>query len=623
MSFAFHICAILQVLVLTHALASEEEAVPYMEGHASKALKVAGRSAGIEPQVPSRPAVFYGWQDVLLPLMVSGLVPDDTLFLVCEEDFRFAPDEGTSLVDRTVQETEGQALVKVVQQSTEAAGLAREAARQGKGSFSAGWQTDLCENGCDGKCIGVCSHRAHRHLPGKQQRGAEHSAAPVGRWRQRGAEHSAAPAASAPTRWSQEVEDLVAYCNLAHKGQAGDIVWLSWCPHGRADAGVPLEQWELTPNHGATCVGVTVRGAMAMSGAMKEASAGHFDIWLKNQLMNKKGSLAPEKHGFFGASYLWPPIGSYATHRSANAAPPAKGSAKKNRNAGLTETGDRLEDWGYPNQPCTRIRWFLDGRPRADAKHEGQVWHSFQLVHFHLAQEKGPRRIVFPQNVVQEPEEDRDGKVHLDQDMHKCLWWTFGAAAMNDLDKWACVHGHPGWSTAVTMFLPWDDSRNPAIESGLQGAEHFAASASGRGSQGAELFAAPSSKNDPQDPTVASWQQMSLDKHRRNLRMKHQWCLRRVDHRFCEACLQYVAYVVMRAALMQITSCHYGYGMLCRLAPSSTTSARRLLGTTCRMPFSLMFAVCGPASMSLGRSRLGTTARSRGGFAVPIGTQPA
>ena len=156
-----------------------------------------------------------------------------------------------------------------------------------------------------------------------------------------------------------------------------------------------------------------------------------------------------------------------------------------------------------------------------------------------------------------------------------------------------------------------------------QGAEHFVASASGRGSQGAELFAAPSSKNDPQDPTVASWQQMSLDKHRRNLRMKHQWCLRRVDHRFCEACLQYVAYVVMRAALMQITSCHYGYGMLCRLAPSSTTSARRLLGTTCRMFFSLMFAVCGPACMSLGRSRLGTTARSRGGFAVPIGTQPA
>ena len=79
MSFAFYICAILQVLVLTHALASEEEAVPYMEGHASKALKVAGRSAGIEPQVPSYQAVFYGWQDVLLPLMLSGLVPSDTL----------------------------------------------------------------------------------------------------------------------------------------------------------------------------------------------------------------------------------------------------------------------------------------------------------------------------------------------------------------------------------------------------------------------------------------------------------------------------------------------------------------------------------------------------------------
>ena len=616
MSFVFYICAILQVLVLTHALASEEEAVPYMEGHAPKVLKVAGRSANIEPKVPSQHAVFYGWQDVLLPLMLSGLVPDDTLFLVCEEDFRFAPDAGNSLVDRTVQETQGQALVNDVQQSRVAAELARQAAGREAGSFSEGWQTPLCEHGCDGKCIGVCSHR---HRASGPQRGAEHSAAPAGRRRQRGAEHSAAPAASAPTAWSQEVEDLVAYCNLAHKGQAGDIVWLSWCPHGRADAGVLRPQWDLTPNHGATCVGVTVRGAMAMSGAMKDAAPKHFDIWLKEELMNKRGSLGPSSHAFFGASYLWPPIGSYATHRSAN----AKCDSKANRKSGLTATGVRLEDWGYPNQPCTRIQRDMDGQLLPDAKHQWQVWHSFQLVHIHQAQAKGQRHIVFPQNAVHEPEEDRDGKVHLDHDMHKCLWWTFGAAAMNDLDKWACVDSRPGWSNAVAMFLPWDDSRSPAIESGLQGAELFAAFASGRGSQGAELFAAPSSKNDPQDLTVTSWQQMSLEKHRRNLRMKHQWCLRRVDHRFCEACLQYVAYVVMRAALMQITSCHYGYGMLCRLAPSSATSARRLLGTTCRMPLSMMFAICGPASMSLGRSRLGTTARSRGGFAMPIGTQPA
>ncbi len=150
--------------------------------------------------------MFYGWQDVLLPLMLSGLVPDDTLFLVCEEDFRFAPDAGNSLVDRTVQETQGQALVNEVQQSNVAADLAREAAWRGAGSFSEGWQSPLCEHGCDGKCIGVCSHRYHASEP---QRGAEHSAAPAGRRRQRGAEHSAA-------HWSSAcgAEPLAAHARL-------------------------------------------------------------------------------------------------------------------------------------------------------------------------------------------------------------------------------------------------------------------------------------------------------------------------------------------------------------------------------------------------------------------------
>ena len=520
--------------MLTHALASEEEAVPYMQGHASQALVVAGRSAALMPAIASREAVFYGWKDALLPLMLSGLVPDDTLFLVCEEDFRFSPEDARNpRQDHTVEETQGDALVKSVQQSEDARALARVAAECKLGCFSAGWNSWLCEAHCGGKCLGVCGHRTSA---AKQQRKAEHSAAqgsteaePSAAQRSRafgrpeeqsilpprGAEHLPAPDARSGAShfgWSQEVEDLVAYCNHASNGKAGDIVWLSWCPDGRADDNKQFADWMLTPCHGATMLGITVRGAFAMSGAMKESAPRHFDLWLKEAVMSKHGLLTPSKQSCFGASYLWPPTGSYATHKSANAAPPAKGSAKKNKHSGLTETGDRLEDWGYPNQPCTRISAAMDGQALPGAVRGWQKWHSFQLVHIHGAQTTGTgKRIVSP--------EYASGKIHLEKDMHRCLWWTFAAAAMNDLDKWLFPEqderAKGGWPCALMALSP-----------------------------GAERLAAPASEYEGRPGRNKS--------HQRTVRMQKQWCLRRLDHGFCEACLLNTAHVVMRSRFMQI-----------------------------------------------------------------------
>lgn len=563
--------------MLTHALASEEEAVPYMERHASKTLKVAGRSAAIEPVAQRNESVFFGWQEALLPLMLSGLVPDDTLFLVFEEDFRFSPEDAEDpLLDRTVQMTQGRALVEQVQQSARARDLAIEAADRGESEscFSQGWENPLCRPGCGGRCIGVCSHLSHanRRRAGTcppEQQGAEHFAAFAARSgaapascqsasrrdanrrradtsppEQPGAEHFAAPSArtgAAAAAWSQEVEDLVAYCNLAHKGMAGDIVWLSWCPQGRADDGKVMCHWELTPNHGATCLGVTVRGAIAMSDAMKRSKPKHFDIWLKEALMNKNGALSPALNQFFGASYLWPPTGSYATHKSANAVPLAKGSAKKNKSAGLSETGVRKEDWGYPNQPRTRIPATMDGVPLDNQRNPQQVWHSFQLVRMHEAQKDVPRKIVVPAFVEPGCRLAHDGKVHLDDDMHQCLWWTFAAAAMNDLDKWSEtwipeLEQVRTWTSAV-MSLPLAADENFTHASGSQGAEHTSAPASACGSLGAEHCAASGSVTDAQGLETDRAQRAKS--HRRTLRMQHQWCLHRVDHAFCEARLLY------------------------------------------------------------------------------------
>ena len=73
----------------------------------------------------------------------------------------------------------------------------------------------------------------------------------------------------------------MAYCNHAHNGKAGGIVWLSWRPDGRADENNKFQQWMLTPCHGATLLGVTVRGAVAMAQAMQQSTPKHFDFWLK------------------------------------------------------------------------------------------------------------------------------------------------------------------------------------------------------------------------------------------------------------------------------------------------------------------------------------------------------
>jgi hypothetical protein len=65
---------------------------------------------------------------------------------------------------------------------------------------------------------------------------------------------------------------------------------------------------------------------------------------LQRQLSGGECSL--KKHDGFGASYLWPPTGSYATHKSGCQV----GKSRNNIAQGLTAEGVRLADWGYPNQ---------------------------------------------------------------------------------------------------------------------------------------------------------------------------------------------------------------------------------------------------------------------------------
>ena len=135
------------------------------------------------------------------------------------------------------------------------------------------------------------------------------------------------------------------------------------------------------PTHGTTCLGISIRGARAMAHAMERRSKDgvwHFDVWLQRQLAGGEGV---QKSATFGASYLWPPTGSYASHQSGCQV----GNPKNNVKQGLTKEGVRMADWGYPNQPFTRVPLELINKDR-DPQRRGEKWLKYTLV------EMKPRR---------------------------------------------------------------------------------------------------------------------------------------------------------------------------------------------------------------------------------------
>jgi hypothetical protein len=205
-------------------------------------------------------------------------------------------------------------------------------------------------------------------------------------------------------------------------------------------------------------------------------------VWLQNQL-------GKNHHGFegFGASYLWPPTGSYATHVSGC----QKGNAKSNKKQGLTAKGVREADWGYPNQPFTRVPEDLIGRVRVagDGAAPTRKWLGFCLVG--LTPRKGAnmagRRYLHGKTY-------EEAVVDLNADMQKCLWWTFAAGAMMELERWYEFDASSGeegedldgWSQAVQALYT---SAHYAPPRGSRSAERSAASGAQR-SQSAERSAA-------------------------------------------------------------------------------------------------------------------------------------
>ena len=198
-------------------------------------------------------------QDVALPFMLDPRMPQDTLYLVFEEDFRF-----DNVYDA---KEERAALRRVVEGDADAdtSSLPPTTTRSSKGN----------------------ERRKGRYYEVPTKLPAQ---------------------GNEPAAMSQKLLDIVRLCTHAKRSGCGDLMWMSWNPVS-AD-GACRQPARL---RGATTfVAVSYTGAEVMWSAMDTGkfTPGHFDARLKKWLYQ---SLPPGQDELaFG--YLFPPMGNYAQH---------------------------------------------------------------------------------------------------------------------------------------------------------------------------------------------------------------------------------------------------------------------------------------------------------------------
>ena len=109
---------------------------------------------------------------------------------------------------------------------------------------------------------------------------------------------------------SSELADLVRICNVAHRNNRGDLVWLCWQPAGAGAKPARVH----SINSGAMLIACTPRGAGVLlrlfEGDLGHFPPNHFDVELKNWLT--QGDNAE----LMKACYVTPPVGNYCTHQS-------------------------------------------------------------------------------------------------------------------------------------------------------------------------------------------------------------------------------------------------------------------------------------------------------------------
>ena len=203
-------------------------------------------------------------EDILLPFIMDSRMPDDTIFWVCEEDFRFWPPG----CDPDNADNYKQAVENLMEK--------RE------------W-SELEESGSS------LPPSQGLSLPPSQPRAATqyHTSLTQG----------VSIEEDEDKGFSRDVVDLMRIATMCDREGMGDFIWVSWVPNKQKPSRI---------GHGSQLIMVTKFGMAAVQSAKERGllTRGHIDLVLQAWLL-KEGEAKKAR-----ACYVYPPIGSYTEHAS-------------------------------------------------------------------------------------------------------------------------------------------------------------------------------------------------------------------------------------------------------------------------------------------------------------------
>ena len=247
-------------------------------------------------------------QEILYPFVTDPRLPEDTLFWIIEEDYRFWPP-----------------------------GQDRDKADNYEDEW---WEMVVGR---------TATPKAGSSLPPSHSSSVKDEVEPTATPEKRRASRVATEYHERPTKgnsdmeepnngFSRDVADVVRMVTFAHRKKMGDLVWLAWCPKKKQPSRI---------RHGSACILLTKFAFekiafAAQTGALRR---GHIDvqlqIWLKT-----KGAASDCR-----ACYVYPPIGSYSgqvlecdpKQFGGDKTRPSGFTSGENPCAGTREAGDPVE----------------------------------------------------------------------------------------------------------------------------------------------------------------------------------------------------------------------------------------------------------------------------------------
>ena len=285
---------------------------------------------------------------------MDNRLPDDTLFWIMEEDFRFWPPHADPDHADDYEEDFFGLVCDSFSHENEEAGASSSSTADARYRGPSYWKKVAARPG------------AYRPGPSGRQ-ATRFFEAPV-----KGSSREDDPNFG----FFRDVCDMVRIATLCHRRGVGDFIWVSWCP---------VKAHPSRIGHGSACLLVTKHGFETLNEAVLggKVERGHIDLVLQAWLRQ------PGEARAAGACYLYPPIGSFTEH--ASGCDPAQFGDGKTRPSGFFSGdhpchGARVSGDAKERQKFM-IQWAPEWKnrdwiafPSDEELHEGDeyIWKSFE-----------------------------------------------------------------------------------------------------------------------------------------------------------------------------------------------------------------------------------------------------